>query len=169
MLAEISQWILSIAGIICASVIIEFVLPEGQINKYIKGILSFFIVLVIILPIPKLLNSEKDYSNIFNYENNIEVDEDYLYQLNLDKINALKEDIEKDILQRGYKNVDVYISADIFQSQMTYKSINVDLSRLVISENAEHNDITKVKNDITKIIKSYIQIDEEGIFYESWF
>lgn len=167
MLAEISKWILSIAGIICASVVIELVLPEGQMNRYIKGILSFVIVLVIILPVPKLLRSEYNYSDIFNYENNIEVDEDYLYQLNLDKINALKEDIENDILKHGYKNVKVYISADIFENQMSYKSINVDLTRLVISENAEHNDITKIKLDITDIIQNYIQIGGENIYYES--
>lgn len=167
MLAEISKWILSIAGIVCASVIIELVLPDGQMNKYIKGILSFVIVLVIILPLPKLLGSEYDYSNIFNYENNIEVDEDYLYQLNLDKINALKGDIESEILDQGYKNVEIYISADIFENQMNYRSINVDLTRLVISENAEHNDITKIKLHITKIIQSYIKISEEKIFYES--
>lgn len=167
MLAEISKWILSIAGIICTSVLIELVLPDGQMNKYIKGILSFIIVLVIIVPIPKLLNSDHDYSNIFNFENNIEVDEDYLYQLNLDKLNAIKGEIEENVKNRGYNNVEIYISADIFESQMSYKSINVDLSRLVISENAEHNDITKIKKDISSIIKSYVQIEEENIFYES--
>lgn len=167
MLAELSKWIISITGIICASVIIEFVLPEGQMNRYIKGILSFMIVLVIITPIPKLLKSKYDYSNIFNYENNIGIDEDYLYQLNLDKINALKEDIESEVLMHGYKNVEVYISANIFENQMSYKSINVDLSRLVISDNAEHNDITKIKKDISSIITSHIQIEEEFIYYES--
>ena len=148
MLAEISKWILSIAGIICASVLVEFVLPDGQINKYIRGILSFIIVLVIIMPIPKLLNKDFDYSNILNYGENIQADEDYLYQLNLDKINLLKQDIEKDIVKHGYKNVSVYISADIFQNQLSYKEINVDISNLVISSNAEHNDITKIKLDI---------------------
>lgn len=167
MLSEISKWILSIAGIICASVIIEFVLPEGQMNKYIKSVLSFIIVFVILMPIPKLLGKEFEYSNIFNYENNIQIDEDYLYQLNLDKINALKQDIENEILDHGYKNVKVYISADIFASQMQYKTINVDLSNLVITENAEHNDITKIKIDITSIIQSYLKIDGEKIYYEN--
>ena len=167
MLAEVSKWILSIAGVVCSSVIIELILPEGQINKYIKGILSFAIVLVIILPIPKLLKTEFDYSNIFNYENNIQVDENYIYQLNLDKMNALKKDIENDILDNGYSNVEVFISADIFESNMTYKSVNVDLTRLVISTNAEHNDITKIKKDISNIIKRYIKISEEAIFYET--
>lgn len=167
MLTEISKWILSIAGIICTSVLIELVLPDGQMNKYIKSILSFIIVLVIIIPIPKLLKSQSDYSNIFNYENNIKVDENYLYQLNLDKMNALKGDIEADIIKHGYKNVEVFVNADIFDNLMSYQSINVDLTHLVISENAEHNDITKIKKDITNIIISHIQINEEAIFYES--
>lgn len=166
MLAEISKWILSIAGIIFTSVIIELILPEGQMNKYIKAILSFIIVLVIIMPIPKLMKSEYDYSNLLSYEN-IKVDENYIYQLNLDKMNHLKQEIENKIEKRGYKNVEVFVSANIFQNNMKFKSITVDLSDLVISGNAEHNDITKIKKDISEIIMSYIKIDEEAIFYES--
>ena len=169
MLSQISSWIFSIAGIICISVIVELILPNGQMNKYIKGILSFIIILVIILPVPQLLKSEINLDHYFNFDNNIEADEDYLYQLNLDKINLLKNNIEEKIQSHGYKNVKIYINADIFQNKMQYKSINVDLSRLVISENAEHNDITKIKKDITKIIKSFIEIDEEAILYDQWF
>ncbi len=166
MLSTLSGWIISIAGIICISVIIELVMPEGQMNRYIKGILSFIIVLVIILPLPKLLKTEINLDNMFEYGQNIKVDEDYLYQLNLNKINVVKEDIEDKIYKRGYKNVSVYISANIFESKMQFKSINVDLSSLVISANAEHNDIIKIKKDITNIIKSYVIINEEAILYD---
>ena len=167
MLNEISSWIISIAGIICISVIVELILPEGQMNRYIKGIFSFIIILVIILPIPKLLNSNIDFSKIFNYDNNLIVDEDYLYQLNLNKVNSYKEDIEKEIENSGYKNVSIYINCNIFENKMEFKSITVDLTSLVITENAEHKDITKIKQDITKIILSFIQLDEEEILYDS--
>ena len=166
MLSDISSWIMSIAGIICISVIVELILPEGQMNRYIKAIFSFIVILVIILPIPKLLNSNIDFSNIFGYDNNLNVDEDYLYQLNLDKVNSYKEDIEKEIESHGYKNVSIYINCDIFENKMEFKSITVDLTSLVITENAEHKDITKIKKDITSIIKSYIEIDEEAILYD---
>ena len=91
-------------------------------NKYIKGILSFIIVLVIIMPLPKLLKTEVNFDKIFDYNKNISVDEDYLYQLNLNKINIAKEDIEAKILKQGYKNVSVYVSADIFDNKMLFKS-----------------------------------------------
>lgn len=166
MFESISSWLVSIAGIICLSVIVELILPDGQMNKYIKGIMSFLVTLVIILPLPKLLKSERDYSHIFNYDENIQVDEDYLYQLNLDKTNSIKGDIEESIAKLGYENVFVYISCDIFENQMSFTSITVDISNIVITQNAEHKDISKIKKDITVIIQSYLNLDEEAIFYD---
>lgn len=168
MLNELSTWIMSIAGIICLSVIVELMLPDGQMNRYIKGTFSFIIILVIIMPIPKLLGTELKFPNIFDYDN-IQVDEDYIYQLNLDKINKVKEEVEEEIENHGYRNVVIYINCDIFDNAMQYKSITVDLTNLVISENAEHKNILKIKKDITSIITDHIKIDEEDVLYDEWF
>lgn len=165
MLCELSNWILSIAGIICVSVIVELILPDGQMNRYIKGIFSFIIILVVIMPIPKLLNRDLDFSNIFD-NSGYEIDSDYLYQVNLDKMNSVKNEIEKQIEKRGYLNVVVSINCDIFDNSMQYKSIFVDLSDLVISGQAEHNNISKIKKDISSIIMAIIDIDEEAILYD---
>ncbi len=165
MLCELSNWILSIAGIICVSVIVELILPDGQMNRYIKGIFSFIIILVVIMPIPKLLNRDFDFSKIFD-NSGYEIDSDYLYQVNLDKMNSVKNEIEKQIEKRGYLNVVVSINCDIFDNSMQYKSIFVDLSDLVISGQAEHNNISKIKKDISSIIMAIIDIDEEAILYD---
>ena len=165
MLCELSNWILSIAGIICVSVIVELILPDGQMNRYIKGIFSFIIILVVIMPIPKLLNRDFDFSNIFD-NSGYEINSDYLYQVNLDKMNSVKNEIEKQIEKRGYLNVVVSINCDIFDNSMQYKSIFVDLSDLVISGQAEHNNISKIKKDISSIIMAIIDIDEEAILYD---
>ena len=146
MIGELSNWILSIAGIICLSVVVELILPDGQMNRYIKGIFSFIVVLVILLPIPKLLNKNFNISDILD-GSGIEADQDYLYQLNLDKINLVKEQVEEEISKHGYQNVKVYINCDIFDNAMQFKSITVDLTSLVITENAEHKDITKRINE----------------------
>lgn len=165
MLSELSNWILSIAGIICVSVIVELILPDGQMNRYIKGIFSFIIILVVIMPIPKLLYRDLDFSNIFD-NSGYEIDSDYLYQVNLDKMNSVKNEIENQIEKRGYLNVVVSINCDIFDNSMQYKSIFVDLSDLVISGQAEHNNISKIKKDISSIIMAIIDIDEEAILYD---
>lgn len=165
MLCELSNWILSIAGIICVSVIVELILPDGQMNRYIKGIFSFIIILVVIMPIPKLLNRDFNFSNIFD-NSGYEINSDYLYQVNLDKMNSVKNEIENQIEKRGYLNVVVSINCDIFDNSMQYKSIFVDLSDLVISGQAEHNNISKIKKDISNIIMAIIDIDEEAILYD---
>lgn len=165
MLSDISSWIMSIAGIICLSVIVELVLPDGQLNRYIKGIFSFIILLVIISPIPSLLGKSFDFPNIFDY-GDVRVDEDYIYQLNLDRINLVKGEIEDDIEESGYQNVVIYINCDIFDNAMQFKSIFVDLKNIVITENAEHTIITKIKEEITSIIESHVDIDEEAILYD---
>ena len=165
MLCELSNWILSIAGIICVSVIVELILPDGQMNRYIKGIFSFIIILVVIMPIPKLLNRDFNFSNIFD-NSGYEINSDYLYQVNLDKMNSVKNEIENQIEKRGYLNVVVSINCDIFDNSMQYKSIFVDLSDLVISGQAEHNNISKIKKDISSIIMAIIDIDEEAILYD---
>lgn len=166
MFSSISNWVLSITGVVCLSVIVELVMPDGQMNKYIKSIMSFLLTLIILLPVPKLLNSKRDYSNLLDFEESIVADENYLYQLNLDKVNSLKEDIEKDISSHGYKNVSVYISCDIFANNLTFSSISVDLSNLVISENAEHKDISKIRKDIAEIIQLYINLNEEAVLFD---
>ncbi len=165
MINDISTWILSIAGVVCLSVIVELMLPDGQMNRYIKGIFSFIIIFVIIMPLPSLLGKEFDFSNIFDYEE-ISVDDDYIYQLNLDKINIAREEIENEIESHGYENIKIYINADIFNNSLTFKSITVDISDLVISQNAEHNNITKIKEDITDIILNHVQIEKEDILYD---
>lgn len=165
MISDISTWIMSIAGIICLSVIVELMLPDGQMNRYIKGIFSFVIILVIIMPIPNLIGKEINFSNIFDYDN-VAVDEDYIYQLNLDKINIVRDEIENDIQLHGYENVKIYIDCDIFDNAMKFESITVDITNLVISENAEHKNIAKIKDDITDIIQSHLQIDRGSILYD---
>lgn len=165
MIEGLSSWIMSIAGVICLSVIVELVLPDGQMNRYIKGTFSFIIILVIIMPVPKLLGQQLNISDILNYEE-ITIDDDYIYQLNLDKINSLQANIEEDILKRGYENVRVYISCDIFGNSLSFKSITVDINNLVITNNAEHKNITKIKQDITSLIQGYVDIEEEAILYD---
>ncbi len=164
MIGTISSWIMSIAGVILLSAIVELIMPNGQINRYIKGIFSFIIVLVIIMPIPKLLNIKLDLSNVFNSQE-IVLQEDYLYQINLDKIMKTKEELERDIEEKGYGEVVVSINADIFASQIEIKSIYVDISKIVIKGNAAHKDIVGIRYDIVNIIQNRIQIKEGQVLF----
>ena len=105
----ISAWILSIAGICILSVLIDLFLPEGSSSSHIKTIFNFVIIFVIIAPLPGLLQKDFDASLIFN-ENEIVLQEDYIYQLNRDKLTMLEKTIENKLTNDGLLNIDISIS-----------------------------------------------------------
>ena len=151
---SISTWLLSIAGIVILGVIAEFVLPEGQMNKYIKVIFSFMTLLVIIMPLPRILGNEFKLNDYFKSSESV-LQEDYLYQVNLDKLTALNEDISKDINSLGLKNVVVSINANILSDQLEIFGVFVDLCDIEYQEKFGSNDITTAKIKINEIINSY--------------
>ena len=54
-------WIVSVVAVIVLGVMLEIVLPDGKITKYVKGTFSLLVIFVIIAPLPKLLKSEYNF------------------------------------------------------------------------------------------------------------
>ena len=149
-MSGISSWILSIAGVICISVIVEIIMPEGQMNKYIKGVLSFIIIFVIVSPLPNLLK-QKDISITTNI-NQIGVQQDFLDKYNL----ACKDAIEKDLIQQldemGYGGISIGLSYCTDGETCRFDKAYVELKGLVIKENSAHKNISEIKEEIAEVI-----------------
>ena len=162
---SISAWVMSIAGIVCLSVLVELIMPSGQMNKYIKGIFSFIVLFVIISPIPTLLGKKINIDNVFDSSSTLQVQDNYLYQLNLDKVSAMQNEINAQIQDLGYSNVQARIDCDIFSSSIVIRAIYVDLPHLIITENARHTDILEIKKDIVLLASSAANIKEERVVF----
>lgn len=158
-MASISTWLLSIAGVVILGVLAEFVLPEGQMNKYTKVIFSFVILLVIILPLPKIFGKDFDFSK-YSGESEEILQEDYLEQINLDKLTEISESINKQIEESGIRNVEVSINANIFGKELEIYNIYVDLEDIAYGENFPTKNITNAKAKILEIIGDYVQLDD---------
>lgn len=158
---SISGWILSIASICVISVLIDLFLPQGQIASHIKTVFNFVIVLVVISPLPNLIKTEIDSSIIFS-EQEIELQEEYIYQLNRDKLTMLECSIEKALEDENLLNVDISISANIFTIQMIIETVYVDLSNLIIENNDKH---INIKNEVVNVVTSFIKINKEDIVF----
>lgn len=155
----ISSWILSIVGISILSVLLDLFLPEGQMNGHIKNVFNFAIILVIVAPLPKFISSSYNAENLFD-SNEIVLQEDYIYQLNRDKLTYLEQSIENKPTMDGFLNVDISISADIFTTNLVIETVFVDLSNLVIEPKSEHIDIEK---EVIDAVSKYISIKKECI------
>lgn len=150
----VSSWLLSIACVVVLSVLAEFVLPEGQINKYIKVIFSFVILLVIIMPLPKLFGKEFELRNLFE-NNQSQLQEDYLYQVNLNKLNSLSEDIDRQILEAGMDKVVVSINSNIMSQSLEIFGVYVDLRDIKFLDKFGSPDKTKAKLKINEILDGF--------------
>ncbi len=158
---SISGWLLSIAGISVLSVLIDVILPSGQTSKYIRGIFAFFMVFVIVAPFPKLFGREFDIEKIFATQS-IEIQKNFIIQINKDKLNLLENQIENELNLQNLNEIQITVNGDVFASPMEIKNIFVDLSNLVINENNKHINIKKVTKDC---VKKFINIEEEKIVF----
>ena len=61
-----NEWIMCIVGISALGILMDIIIPEGETNKYIKGIFAIFTVFVIIYPLPKLLKGGINLDELFN-------------------------------------------------------------------------------------------------------
>lgn len=160
---SLSTWILSIAGIVCISVIVEIIMPDGQMNKYIKGIISFIIIFVIISPLPNLLSKKS--LDINPTVDKIEVQQDFIDSFNLTKKETYEEEIKSKLVELGYENVFVHINLKTDGENCYFNNITVDLSNLVIKENAQHKNILEIKEEILGEVLKIIK-DAEVCFEE---
>ena len=149
-MASVSSWILSIAGIICLSVLLELVLPDGQLNKYVKNIFSFVIIWVVIFPIPNLLKNVNFNQDIFVQEE-ILLQDDYLDKVENEKNESLIACVQEDLSKNGYSGI--LISTKSKKDNKT--TMFVDLSSLVITGENVNKNILEIKEDIKIIIKNY--------------
>ena len=163
-MSSISAWALSIVGICLLSVVIDLMLPSGKTNSNIKKVVSYAIILVVLLPIPNILNGNIRAEGIFD-NSIIELQDNYIYNLNQSKLYSIKNKIENELNSMGILGVSVSISANIFEDDMEIYAIYVDLYNLVITEDASNINIKKIVKDL---ILGCISIKEEKIIFYEW-
>ena len=91
----LSAWLLSIIGIVIIGVIIDFVMPESSISKYIKSVFSFIVILIIISPLTKVDNFNLTLDNFIS-NNKIAVDEEYVFSINQKLLDQIRYKIISD-------------------------------------------------------------------------
>lgn len=96
------SWLLGLVGIAVLSVLVDILLPEGQTNKFIKGIFSLLVVFALISPLAKLKNADFDYSEIFASER-IDVSESYLQKASEREQEILIADLTEMLETKGIK------------------------------------------------------------------
>ena len=92
---------------------------------------------------------------------------DYLEQINLDKITKISNYLNEKINACGLESVTVSINSNIFSEKLEIYGVSVDLRNIKYDEKFENKTLDAAKEKIIKIIKSNSFLnDVEVKFYE---
>ena len=53
-----SGWVLSVTAVVCLTVLLDIIMPDGQMKKYVKGIVSIIVIFVIVTPLASLAGKQ---------------------------------------------------------------------------------------------------------------
>lgn len=157
-MSGVSVYLLSIVGVTLLSVILDLVLPSGQVNKYIKGVMALVVVFVIVSPLPKLINGQIDIKSLWTNSQST----DYSDVINKQTIRTQEKSLENILKQNGFKDVDISIWGDVDSGKLKITYIFVDLSNVVLNE--ENQRINKYEA-IKDLLVKQTGIKEEQVIF----
>lgn len=147
-------WIMSIVGVVVIGVLIDVLTPEGESNKYIKGVYALIVVLVIASPIAKALKSDIDFSKYF--DSAFQTDSTFVDYVNDDRKDEAEQKIANSLKLRGYENAQVVIferTGNIYGIDR----VNVDIT--LCSQTKE-----KCEEEIKEIVKKTVNCNELRVY-----
>ena len=151
-----SAWILSVAGIVTAGVLIDILLPEGDSSKYVKGVFALIVVLVIVTPAVRLFSGGDLDLGFDTDAPAYSADDSFVDGVNSDRASADEEKIERSLAAAGYEDCSVNIFAAA-SDVSSAERVNVNVSACD-AYSAEDDD------EIKEIIKKCVNCSEVRIY-----
>ncbi len=160
-----SSWVISIVGVVLLSLIADIMLPEGQMNKYIKSVFAIITVFVIVSPLPTFFNNfSQNTDDFFIEDQEFFVDEGFLEELRFEKQKEKQILLENVFEQNGFKNVGVNVICDNQSVVFEIKTICLDIKNVVI-QNEDKN--INIKDKLCQLVYSAVGVNaDEVVFYE---
>jgi len=62
------SWLLRVAAVALLTVLTDVILPSGQINKYVKGMMAILLLIVLVSPLVALVRQDADLFDLLNLD-----------------------------------------------------------------------------------------------------
>ena len=125
MINWIGSWVQGIVIAVVISTIIEMILPDGNIKKYVRTVIGVYIVFVIISPIITKITGKEINLKLYELPETTTVQPNVIdtnTYIESTYINKLKQDIIENIETKGYKVININIGIE--QKETGYGNIN---------------------------------------------
>lgn len=146
-----SGWVLSVTAVVCLTVLLDIIMPDGQMKKYVKGIVSIIVIFVIVTPLASLAVGKFDLT-----KGNITIDSDMLESLESTSDRYREIQLESMLSDDG-------ITADVkIVSENSKKKVEVIIKNEVLSE----NEMNILKQKVSKTVAEFLDIDDSDVGVE---
>ncbi len=146
-----SGWVLSVTAVVCLTVLLDIIMPDGQMKKYVKGIVSIIVIFVIVTPLASLAVGKFDLT-----KGNITIDSDMLESLESTSDRYREIQLESMLSDDG-------ITADVkIVSDNGKKKVEVIIKNEVLSE----NEMNILKQKVSKTVAEFLDIDDSDVGVE---
>ena len=154
-------WITGILSVVLLGTLIDLLLGEKKIGKYIKSVFAAVTILVIIMPIPSIIQNGIDFNNSFIFQNDFVLDESFLEFSQRVRLNALASGVERQLESDGVGGARVSITGSVEQiAEINIELVRVNLENAVIQPNHAHIH----KYELTKdLVSRYLNIERGRI------
>lgn len=156
-----SNWIMSIVGVICLSALADVVMDDGETKKYVKCVSAIIIFAVIIAPIPKLFSEDFDLSDVFVSEETYSSLEntDFIYKIKEKQLENTVSECITYLDEKGFAGIN--LTPILSRGEDTeIIEIIVDKSQLVITDSALNININE---ELKSIVSSQFGVNENVV------
>ena len=154
-------WLLSVAATVILTILLELILSEGAVKKYVQGIIRLLLLFVIISPVIKLAKGDLSLE-IFNTDTpTVRIDDTSASEIIRTRYDNIEDKIEKDIKKDLSIDVNVDIEGFIRDYSFVVNEVLITIDSSGINYEEEY---ILIKEKIIAIVKKYLNISEESIF-----
>ena len=115
-------YILGVCGAAILSALITILLPEGRTGKFVTGILRFFCLLVLLLPLFSLAESFS-----FTLNGKVEPDRAFLEYMCEERAREEEQDFEALALEKLDAEVDVTLTAEVVEWEYVVSKVTIKI------------------------------------------
>ena len=162
-MSAITAWLTGILAVVILGTVVDLLLSESKMGKYIRSVFAAVTVLVIILPIPGFFQNGFKFDRDFILENSFTLDENYLSYANRVKLDHLARGVEEQLRLDGIRNALVTVEGSATASDIKIQLVRVNLKNAVIDENKAH--INKYEL-VSGKVSEYLSIEKGQIIID---
>jgi len=131
-------WIIGILAIVILGTVLDLFLSEHRMGKYIKSVFATVTILVIVLPIPSLINNGCNFDDNFIFQNEFELDQNFLEFADRMRIRSLERGVEAQLSADGIAGARVSIDGIVVNQEIAVELVRINLANAVIQDNLAH-------------------------------